>query len=106
MWPIIGPPKLAPEGGPGPGGQSEGTWTLDLVLARQHDGVESAKVSRSAPIILPGVCSQVSGSHATLLDASDEQHGIRPVLESRIDISMKVSLRLTSHELTRRFIES
>ena len=37
IWPIVGPPKLAPEGGPGPGGQSKGTWTL--VLARPH-GVE------------------------------------------------------------------
>jgi len=38
MWPIIGPPKLTPEGGPGPGGQSKGTWTL--VLARPH-GIET-----------------------------------------------------------------
>jgi len=37
MWPIIGLPKLAREGGPGPGGQSKGTWTL--VVARPH-GVE------------------------------------------------------------------
>jgi len=29
-----GPPKLASEGGPGPGGRSKGTWTL--VLARLH----------------------------------------------------------------------
>ena len=35
---IIGPPKLAPKAGPGPGGQSKGTWTL--VLARPH-GVET-----------------------------------------------------------------
>jgi len=27
MWPIVGPPKLAPEGEHGPGGQSKGTWT-------------------------------------------------------------------------------
>jgi len=38
IWTIIGPPKLAPEGGPGPGRQSKGTWTL--VLARPH-GVET-----------------------------------------------------------------
>jgi len=25
IWLIVGPPKLAPEGGPGPGGQSKGT---------------------------------------------------------------------------------
>ena len=53
MWPIIGPPKLAPEGGPEPGGQSKGTWTL--VLARPH-GVETKFQSKeSAQIIVPGV---------------------------------------------------
>jgi len=46
IWPIVGPPKLAPEGGPGPGGQSKGTWTL--VLARPH-GVET-KFQKSAQI--------------------------------------------------------
>ena len=51
MWPIVGPPKLAPERGHGPGGQSKGTWTL--VLARPH-GVET-KFQKSAQIILPGV---------------------------------------------------
>jgi len=51
IWPIVGPPKLAPEGGPGLGGQSKGTWTL--VLARPH-GVEP-KCQKSAQIIVPGV---------------------------------------------------
>ena len=51
IWPIVGPPKLAPEGGPGPGGQSKGTWTP--VLARPH-GVET-KFQKSAQIIVPGV---------------------------------------------------
>jgi len=51
MWPIVGPPRLAPEGGPGPGGQSKGTWTL--VLARPH-GVDT-KFQKSAQIIVPGV---------------------------------------------------
>ena len=30
IWPKSGPPRLAPEGGPGPRGQSKGTWTLGL----------------------------------------------------------------------------
>ena len=51
IWPIVGPPKLAPEGGPGPGGQSKGTWRL--VLARPH-GVET-KFRKSAQIFVPGV---------------------------------------------------
>jgi len=45
IWPIVEPPKLAPEGGPGAGGQSKGTWTL--VLARPH-GVET-KLSGFCP---------------------------------------------------------
>jgi len=40
IWPTIGPPKLSPEGVPGPGGQSKGMWTWTLVLARPH-GVET-----------------------------------------------------------------
>jgi len=51
IWPIVGPPKLAPKGGPGPGGQSKGTWTL--VFARPH-GAET-KFQKSAQIIVPGV---------------------------------------------------
>jgi len=52
IWPIVGPPELAPEGGPGPGGQSKGTWTL--VLAHPH-GVIETKFKKSAQIIVPGV---------------------------------------------------
>jgi len=55
---MIGPSKLAPEGGPGPGGQSKGTWTL--VLARPH-GVN--KVARSGQIILPGALQLLSNRH-------------------------------------------
>jgi len=42
MWPILGPPKLAPEGGPGPGGQSN--TKIRLIL-----------IKRQLQLLLPGV---------------------------------------------------
>ena len=49
IWPIVGPPKLAPEGGPGPGGQSKGTWTL--ILARPHGVIETMLLCVYAPSV-------------------------------------------------------
>jgi len=64
IWPIIGPPNVAPEGGPGPAKAKARVWTL--VLARPH-GVETT-FQKSAQIIVPGVgwlCPPQSNGIAT-----------------------------------------
>jgi len=74
IWPIVGPPKLAPEGGPGPGGgqSSKGTWTYAGFSFSPSALKQSFKNTHKSSCQVWGGCPPQSNGIATQVADDDE----------------------------------